>query len=247
MFRIFLAAVSAFLVTCAEAEDLKLPTFTPDDSWVYHQTSQKGDKAETNDVEVSVVRSDDQDLLVRAKTVGSTRSPVEIMYKPDWAKFRSVNGVETVVSRPVVFPLALGKTWNLNYEEKNPNPRHVREEFDIAYKAVGWEDVTTPAGAFKALKIEGKGNWVADSPTRVQTNSLTAKQGLALAQSSQNVVQGPQRVTGRIYHVVWYAPEVKRWVKSRDETLAANGEVSESEEAELTAFHIAPASPQQAK
>jgi hypothetical protein len=240
MFRIFLAAVSMSFIAGAEAQDLKLPKFTSEDSWIYHQASQKGDKTEANDVEISVVRSDDQDLLVSAKTVGSTRSPVEIMFKPDWAKFRSVNGVETVVSRPLAFPLALGKTWNVNYEENNPNPRHVREEFDVSYRVVGWEDVTTPAGAFKALKIEGKGNWVADSPARVQTNSVVAKQGAAVAQSSQNVVQGPQRATGRIYHVVWYAPEVKRWVKSRDETLASTGQVSESEEAELSAFHLAP-------
>ncbi|MBV9906479.1 MAG: hypothetical protein JOY52_02835 [Hyphomicrobiales bacterium] len=243
MFRVLLAAISASLVTGADAQDLKLPKFAAEDSWVYHQTIQKGDKTDANDTEVSVVRSDDQDLLVSVKAVGSTRSPVEVMFKPDWAKFRSVNGVETVVGRPLAFPLALGKSWNVNYEENNPNPAHVREEFDTTYKVVGWEDVTTPAGAFKALKIEGKGNWVADSPARVQTNSVLAKQGVAVAQSTQNVVQGPRRATGRIYHVVWYVPEVKRWVKSRDETLSASGQVSESEETELTAFHLAPASP----
>jgi hypothetical protein len=243
MFRMLVSAIGVLFVADAQAQDLKLPKFTPEDSWIYHQASQKGDKTEANDMEISVVRSDDQDLLVSVKAVGSTRSPVEVMFKPDWAKFRSVNGVETVVGRPLAFPLALGKSWNVNYSENNPNPRHVREEFDVTYKVVGWEDVTTPAGVFKALKIEGKGNWVADSPARIQTNSVMAKQGVAVAQSSQNVVQGPQRVTGRIYHVVWYAPEVKRWVKSRDETLAATGQVSDSEESELTTFHIAPASP----
>jgi hypothetical protein len=247
MFRMLLAAVGVLSVTSAQAQDLKLPTFSPEDSWIYHQTIQKGDKVEANNAEISVVRSDDQDLLVSVKAVGSTRPPVEVMFKPDWAKFRSVNGVETVVSRPLAFPLTLGKSWNVNYTENNPNPRHVREEIDITYKVVGWEDVTTPAGAFKALKIEGKGNWVADSPARVQTNSVLAKQGVAVAQSSQNVVQGPQRTTGRIYRVVWYVPEVKRWVKSRDETLAASGQVSDSEESELATFHLPPAAPPQAK
>jgi hypothetical protein len=247
MFRMLLAAVGALFVVSAQAQDLKLPKFSPEDSWIYHQTIQKGDKTETNDAEISVVRSDDQDLLVSVKAVGSTRPPAETMFKPDWARFRSVNGVETVVSRPLAFPLALGKSWNINYTENNPNPRHVREEIDITYKVVGWEDVTTPAGAFKALKIEGKGNWVADSPARVQTNSVLAKQGVGLAQSSQNVVQGPQRATGRIYRVVWYVPEVKRWVKSRDETLAASGQVSDTEESELATFNVPPTSPQQAK
>jgi hypothetical protein len=243
MFRMMVAAIGGLFITSAEAQDLNLPKFTTDDSWIYHETIQKGDKTAANDTEISVVRADSQDLLVGLKVVGSARSPVEMMFKPDWAKFRGLNGVETVVNRPLAFPLALGKSWNVNYAENNPNPHYVRETVDIAYKVVGWEDVTTPAGAFKALKIEGKGNWVADTAARVQTNAVLAKQGAAAAQSSQNVVQGPQRVTGRIYRVVWYVPEVKRWVKSRDETLSSTGQVSESAEAELTAFHIAPASP----
>ncbi|HTV31737.1 MAG TPA: hypothetical protein VME69_01340 [Methylocella sp.] len=43
--------------------------------------------------------------------------------------------------------------------------------------------------------------------------------------------------------VVWYAPEVKRWVKSRDAAFSSTGQVSEREESELTTFHVAPASP----
>lgn len=242
MFRILLAAIGVLFITGAEAQDLKLPKFAPEDSWVYHEASQNGGTTQAIDSELSVVRSDDQDLLVSLKAAGSARPPVELMFKPDWAKFRGVNGVETVVSRPLAFPLALGKSWTVNYVENNPNPRHLREAIDIAYKVVGWEDVTTPAGAFKALKIEGKGNWVADTAVRVQTNSVLAQQGAAVGKSSQNVIQGPQRATGRIYQVVWYVPEVKRWVKSRDETLSSAGQVSESSEDELTAFHIAPAS-----
>ena len=163
MFRMLLASISHFVITGARAQDLKLPKFAPEDSWIYHEAIQKGDKTEANDREMSVVRSDDQDLLVSIKTVGSTRPPVEVMFKPDWANFRGVNGVETVVNRPLAFPLALGKSWGVNYVENNPNPRFVRELIDITYKVVGWEDLTTPAGAFKALKIDGKGNWVTDS------------------------------------------------------------------------------------
>jgi hypothetical protein len=243
MLRIMVAAISVFFIASAEAQDLNLPKFTPEDSWIYHETIQKGDKTKVSDSEISVVRADSEDLLVGVKAVGSTQSPVEVMFKPDWAKFRGLNGVETVVSRPLAFPLSLGKSWNVKYVEINPSPRHVREAFDIAYKVAGWEDVTTPAGAFKALRIEGKGNWVADIAARVQNNAVVAQQGAAMAQSTQSLVQGAQRTTGRIYHVVWYVPEVKRWVKSRDETLSSTGQVSDSVDAELIAFHVAPASP----
>jgi hypothetical protein len=243
MFRMTAAATSLLFITSAEAQDLTLPKFTPEDSWVYHETIQKGDKTEEKDTEISVVRADNQDLLVGIKAVGSSRSPIEVMFRPDWAKFRGVNGVETIVNRPLAFPLAPGKSWSVNFMESNPSPRHLREAIDIVYKVAGWEDVTTPAGAFKALRIEGKGNWVADIAARVQTNAVLAKQGAALAQSTQNVVQGAQRITGRIYRVVWYVPQVKRWVKSRDETLSSTGQVSESVDAKLTAFHVTPAAP----
>ena len=125
MFRMLLASISLFAITGARAQDLKLPKFAPEDSWIYHEAIQKVDKTEANDREMSVVRSDDQDLLVSIKTVGSTRPPVEVMFKPDWANFRGVNGVETVVNRPLAFPLALGKSWGVNYVENNPNPRFV--------------------------------------------------------------------------------------------------------------------------
>ena len=243
MIRITAAAIGFIVVSGAQAQELGQPRFTAQDSWVYHQKIQRGDKVDESDVEISVVRSDSDDLLVGVKAAGSPKAPVESMYKPDWAKFRGVNGVETVTIRPLAFPLALGKTWTVSYVENNPNPQRLREAVDVVYKVAAWEDVTTPAGAFKTLRIEGKGNWVADMLPRVQTNAVVAKQGAAVAQSSQNVVQGAQKVTGRIYHVVWYAPEVKRWVKSQDETFSSSGQASAREETELTAFHLAPAAP----
>jgi hypothetical protein len=243
MIRIMAAAVGFVVVSGAQAQELGQPHFTPQDSWIYHQKMQKGDRVVESDAELSVVRSDGEDLLAAVKPVGSPRPAVESMFKPDWAKFRGVNGVETVTNRPLAFPLALGKTWTVSYIENNPNPQHVREAFDIVYKVAGWEDVATPAGTFKTLRVEGKGTWIADIQQRIQTNAVVAKQGEAVAQSSQNVVQGAQRATGRVYHVVWYAPEVKRWVKSRDETFDSSGQASEREESELTAFHLAPATP----
>jgi hypothetical protein len=140
----------------------------------------------------------------------------------------------------------LGKTWKVSYSETNPRPGHARAQVDIPWKVVGWEDVTTPAGKFKALKIEAKGSWIADVTQAVRTNSLVAGGHGMAAESAQNVVQGGRRVEGRVYHAVWYVPEVKRWVKSIDETFSSGGDVSQQEEGELTAYALeggAPASP----
>ncbi len=130
---------------------------------------------------MSVIRADSEDLLVGAKGFGSARAPVESMYKPDWAKFRGVNGLEKIVNRPLAFPLALGKSGNAGHFEIDPNPRHAREAFDIAYKVAGWEVVTTPAGEFKTRRIERTGNRVADIAPRVQTSAVVASHSEALS------------------------------------------------------------------
>ena len=87
MFRTMVAAISVAFMTRAEAQNPNLSIFTPQDSWIYHETIQKGDKAEEKDLEISVVRAGSQSLLVSIKPVGSERPPVEAMFKPDWAKF----------------------------------------------------------------------------------------------------------------------------------------------------------------
>jgi hypothetical protein len=37
MFRILLAAIGVLFIAGVEAQDLKLPKFAPEDSWVYHK------------------------------------------------------------------------------------------------------------------------------------------------------------------------------------------------------------------
>jgi hypothetical protein len=114
-------------------------------------------------------------------------------------------------------------------------------EHETPYRVVGWEDVETPAGKFKTLKIEAKGTWIGDVVARVRTDvAIAANNGVAQT-ARQDIVQGAQRAEGRVYNVVWYAPEIKRWVKSLDETYNSNGEVSRREEDSLIAYHMAAA------
>jgi len=239
--KLFLLVAAALLPAGAWAEDLPQPKFSPGDSWVYREKAQQGDKTNESEVSVTVVRADGDDLLVSTKPVGSAGPAKQRMYHSDWSQFRGVNGVETVVYRPLAFPLAAGKTWKIEFTEMNPSPTHAREQFDIPFKVVGWEDVETPAGKFKALKIEAKGTWVADVMQAVRTNSTVAAGGGVVAQSAQNVVQGARRFEGRVYHAISYAPEVKRWVKSLDETYSSNGDVTGTQESLLLTYTAAAA------
>ena len=50
--------------------------------------------------------------------------------------------------------------------------------------------------------------------------------GSALSQTTEARVVRGVRVSGRYYKCFWYAPEVKRWVKSTEENYSSNGSLS---------------------
>jgi hypothetical protein len=181
------------------AAELDQPQFSEQDAWVYHYKTEKGGSIEESDVDVSIIRSDGDEILVGFKVVGSTHPPREIMYKSDWSHSRGINGAETLVERPFAFPLAIGKAWRVEYTEDNPNVQHAREHLEIPYRVVGWEDVKTAAGKFKALKIEAKGSWTADVLPRTQSNAAIVQNNGQRTLLTQNNVQAARRAEGRIY------------------------------------------------
>jgi hypothetical protein len=146
--------------------------------------------------------------------------------------------VETIVNRPFAFPLDVGKSWKLDFTELNPNQTLAREQYVMTYTVKDWEQVKTAAGEFKALKIEGVGNWTAELPAREFNNAVIAQRapGLSAATTTKSVVQA-KRVTGRFYKLFYYAPAVKRWVKSVEEFYGPDGALTSSSTDELISFH----------
>ena len=96
------------------------------------------------------------------KQSDSTQPIKEVFAGLDWARIRDVNGKETVVNKPLSFPLSIGKTWEIQYTEQHPNKAHKYEQMNDKYTVVGYESIDVPAGKFKALKIEVEGKWVAE-------------------------------------------------------------------------------------
>lgn len=235
----FIAPALFVLTSSASAGDLDQPQFAEQDAWVYHFKLEKGGNIKEEDVDVAIVRTEGDEILASFKPVSSTHAPNEHMFKSDWAAFRGINGVETITNRPLSFPLAIGKTWRVDYTEENPNAQLARERFEIPYRVIGWEQIATPAGKFKALKIEAKGSWTADVMPRSQTNSKVVENMGQRSLQTQNAVQAARRVEGRIYKVFWYVPDKKRWAKSLEEIYGPDGSLTQREETELTAFHAA--------
>jgi len=79
-------------------------------------------------------------------------------------------------------------------------------------RALGWEEITVPAGKFRALKIEAQGSF---RRTGDGSGSGTAR------------------------NVIWYAPEVRRWVKmTREETFLRKRGGGDHSGEELVAYRL---------
>jgi hypothetical protein len=90
------------------------------------------------------------------------------------------------------FPLTAGKTWKSQSMWKNA--MGASGPLDVKYTVVAIEDVTVPAGSFKAVKVYGTGWW------NVSSFSVQGNVGRPTGNGQTNVD-------------VWYAPEVKAIAK----------------------------------
>ena len=229
-------------VTTALAQTIESPAIKPGDTWVYRSTIEKGTAGSTqrrNDIVVTRVTS--SSIYFTAKEPGSNQVPREFISPIDWSRARSVNGQETVVNKPLSFPLSVGQTWQLSYSEDHPanNKLHKSEQFDSKYVVVGFEPIEVPAGKFNALKIEAEGKWTA----QLEPTSVVA-QGAQVSANDTTMVTHAKKIqagtiTGRFYKAFWYVPEVKRWVKSTEEFFSTAGLRTQSFVDELESYQVA--------
>jgi len=187
-------------------------------------------------LEIKVTRVTQTAIFIATKAAGSTQPPKEMLVGPDWSRMRDVNGKETVVNRPLAFPLSDGKSWELVYTEQNPNKSHKSEKFATHFRVVGYEAVEVPAGSYRALKIESEGNWEATlaAAQSVVQGAQTAQGDTTMVTRAQST--GERQTSGRLYKAFWYVPEVKRWVKSVEEYYSSGGVRNERYLQELESF-----------
>lgn len=236
MHRILIALMGALLVSVAQAQPVSAPKIVPGDTWTYRNTVEKGAGWQQTRVEITVLRATTDSTEVSEKIADSTMTPREILVGADWSRSRSVNGRQTVVNRPLAFPLNVGKSWTIDYSEDHPNRMHSKEHFRTPYKVIGWENVTVPSSTFHALKIEAEGEWSA-----VMAPAVGAVSGMRLDQQGGTTVVQTRRTmastaSGRTYKAFWYVPAVKRWVKSVEEYYSSTGQRNERYTEELESY-----------
>jgi hypothetical protein len=179
-------------------------------------------------------------MLIQNKEVDSPNPPREILIGSDWSSFRSLSGKETIVHRPFTFPMSVGKTWDLEFTDDHPsNKSHKSETRRLRYRVVGWEEVEVPAGKFKAFKIEADGSWSGEIAPRTSESTASQAGAQGTTTIAQTVNTTAETVTGRLYQAYWYAPEVKREVKSVEENYDTNGVRNARFTNELESYKVA--------
>jgi len=233
------AGVCAGAASTAVGQTVDAPAVKADDSWTYKITTEKGASgwSQTRD-ETTVTRVTPSSIYFTVKASGSTQAPKEVFAGLDWSRARDVNGKETVVNRPLSFPLKTGKTWDVHYTEQHPNKAHRSEEWTNKYSVVGYESIEVPAGKFNALKIEAEGNWTAElEPTQTVVQGAEANAtGTVMTTEARKTLE--TAASGRTYKAFWYVPEVRRWVKSVEEYYGNNGVRNARYTAELESFKL---------
>jgi len=178
------------------------------DTWTY--------KVTTRDYgQVSERRSTSTVGAVTDSEIHFGRDRIGVRYNHDWNLLynRGNDGLERTYTPYVplfAFPLEPGKSWQARYKMSRSDGRIY--DFDMSVTTVGWESVTVPAGTFKAIKLSSI-NWY----RRTDPGGSGG---------------------GRVVVNRWYAPEVKRFVKSETLDMGNNNVVYNDNTWELVSYKV---------
>jgi hypothetical protein len=211
MLRIASLVLAALLLPGSAAAGDDSPVLRPKvkvgDRWTYRLTDLRSVKV--YEMKVTFVG---QDAIEAVSTVQGSGKEIDTTWTREWnavndrltGSFFPDNGV-------LRFPLKPGLRYSSQYEVARPRAREsFRAKNALEVSVVGWEEVTVPAGTFRALKVDAPGTYERlDAP-----------------------FSGPMHIA------LWYAPEVRRWVKWTFENRARNGRLLRRESHELMEYHL---------
>jgi hypothetical protein len=140
---------------------------------------------ETNIMEARVTFASERVIqLVQTTARGDVEKDVTMT--GEWNQVSSANGGVFVPHNGLMrFPMRPGDAWESSYTVKFPRRGAFEVQHERKVRVLGWEDVEVPAGKFRALKVESEGSF-----QRLDKS-----------------------IAGTAKEVVWYVPEVKRFVK----------------------------------
>lgn len=231
----FLLLAAAALANAPSVVDA--PVVKAGDTWLFNDIREIGASGfQTAPIELRVERVEVDDRLVGVKTPGSPANYQDHLMSLDWSPLRLDKGAPMRTARPLNFPMTEKKTWIADYENADHVGRRTFARFHAEYHVVGWVAVSTPAGAFQAIRVEGH--------TQVDAKLEPVVGAVG------GVVSGPQGATTftrtekagetEVHHVIMstfdYVPEVKAVVRSVEEEFDASGVRTSRNTRELVHF-----------
>ena len=228
-------------VLAADPATLSAPSLKVGDSWVFDRALEHGTTGFSSErLEMQVEQLRDSLMVVGLKKDGAPGAFEDHMMGLDWSQRRMVDGEEAVTGRPFDFPMTVGETWKADFIDPSHRGAQVSARVRTTYKVTGWEDVTTPAGTFHALRIEGSGTIKAQmAPASATIGAAAASNGESTGIAHSQVSAGGDAYI-TTYSVCDYVPAVKYYVKRVEEEYNAdNVRVSRSTDT-LASFKLAP-------
>jgi hypothetical protein len=185
---ILLLLIAIPIVSAGQAERRVLkPEIRTGDSWTYRSTNVITPGA--NDYEHRVSFTDGKVILL-VTTRKSDGKEYDSSWTSDWNAVTSYSGR---MFRPhtgfLRFPLRVGDTYQYSFDSMAPRSSTVLSVTKGSAKVAGWDVVDVPAGKFDAIKVEYE-----------STTPLSDGSG-----------------TFWVRGTAWYAPDVRRWIKTRTE------------------------------
>jgi hypothetical protein len=236
-FSAILAIVASATVGLAQPTSVSAPSLKPGDTWVFDRSVERGTNGfNERHVVLKVQHVGADTMVVGLKLEGSPLDFQDHVTGVDWSQRRIVGGNQTVTGRPLSFPMAVGKTWTSDYTDPTRHGLQTSAEHHETYKVVGWEDVTTPAGTFHALKIESEDKEKAQfaAVNGAVGGTVNTADGATVVAQTQHL--GPRTVYGEAFSTFYYVPEVKYWVKTVKEDYDSENVRTQRETDALVSF-----------
>lgn len=168
---------------CAQSGPVERPVLKPGTEWVYKVDNSKrnrpGPAAELKRV---IKEVSDKDYTIEISTGGNTRVGAMSLDLNPFSEGLTSSGRTSSPLPYFAFPLEPGKTWKGVVDYPSPFGS-LMINVNMTTRALDWEEITVPAGKFRALKIEANGRSVGGP------------------------INGTRKVT------LWYAPEVANYVR----------------------------------
>ncbi len=204
-----LALSLAASVAAADGAAVPAPEVHVGDRWTYQLKDWYGDKVTAvYDLKTTFVGAH---AISAVSTLKGSRAEIDTIWTPEWNAVTDQRGGAFLPNSGWLrFPLVPGARYKSQFDLRRPRDGFFASlKIDVA--VVGWEEVQVPAGTFRALKVDASGP----------------------VEAVDNFGGG-----GTAHYVIWYVPEVRRWVKWTFDAMNPRGQTQRHDSEELVGYHL---------